>query len=98
MVRTPAVSFQKLRRRKQKKKDTLQKGALQIVKREIAAVFTAAISSFGRPNRDRADDLTDANAALSQSGRFSAHGLRCMVCKIDYNAFAGEKYFGGFSN
>ena len=34
---------------------------------------------FGGPNRDRTDDLTDANRTLSQGGKFSAHGLRCMV-------------------
>ena len=33
----------------------------------------------GGPNRDRTDDLTDANRTLSQGGKFSAHGLRCMV-------------------
>ena len=32
---------------------------------EIAVVFTTAISSFGGPNRDRTDDLTDANRTLS---------------------------------
>ena len=38
-----------------------------VVKRKIAAVFTAAISIFGGPNRDRTDDLTDANRTLSQA-------------------------------
>ena len=36
---------------------------------------------YGGPNRDRTDDLTDANRTLSQSGKFSANGLRCMVCQ-----------------
>ena len=52
---------------------------ISVVKREIAVVFTTAISIFGGPNRDRTDDLTDANRTLSQCGKFSAHGLRCMV-------------------
>ena len=34
---------------------------ISVVKREIAVVFTTAISLFGGPNRDRTDDLTDAN-------------------------------------
>lgn len=39
---------------------------ISVVKREIAVVFTTAISIFGGPNRDRTDDLTDANRTLSQ--------------------------------
>lgn len=39
-------------------------GAIQ---REIAAVKTAAISSFGGPEGDRTLDLTDANRTLSQT-------------------------------
>jgi len=35
--------------------------------------------SFGGLEGDRTLDLCDANAALSQGGKFSAHGLRCMV-------------------
>ena len=50
-----------------------------VVKREIAVVFTTAISIFGGLEGDRTLDLCDANAALSQGGKFSAHGLRCMV-------------------
>ena len=34
---------------------------------------------FGGLEGDRTLDLCDANAALSQGGKFSAHGLRCMV-------------------
>ena len=37
-----------------------------MVKREIATVKTAAISILGGPNRDRTDDLTDANRTLSR--------------------------------
>ena len=36
---------------------------------------------FGGPEGDRTLDLTDANRTLSQSGKFSANGLRCMVCQ-----------------
>ena len=39
---------------------------ISVVKRENAAVFTAAFSMNGGPNRDRTDDLTDANRTLSQ--------------------------------
>jgi len=52
---------------------------ISVVKREIAVVFTTAISIFGGLEGDRTLDLCDANAALSQCGKFSAHGLRCMV-------------------
>ena len=52
---------------------------ISVVKREIAVVFTTAISIFGGLEGDRTLDLCDANAALSQSGKFPAHGLRCMV-------------------
>ena len=37
-----------------------------MVKREIAAVFHCGDFHFGGPNRDRTDDLTDANRTLSQ--------------------------------
>ena len=61
-------------------------------KLEIAAVFTAAISLFGGPNRDRTDDLTDANRTLSRGGKFSAHGLRHVGrlynVRMDYNFLA----------
>ena len=43
--------------------------------REISN-FTAF---YGGLEGDRTLDLCDANAALSQCGKFSAHGLRCMV-------------------
>ena len=39
---------------------------ISVVKRKIAAVFTAAISIFGGLEGDRTLDLCDANAALSQ--------------------------------
>ena len=39
---------------------------ISVAKRENAAVFTAAFSINGGPNRDRTDDLTDANRTLSQ--------------------------------
>ena len=57
---------------------------ISVVKREIAVVFTTAISIFGGLEGDRTLDLCDANAALSQSGKFSAHGLRYMVCRKCY--------------
>ena len=39
---------------------------ISVVKREIAVVFTTAISIFGGLEGDRTLDLCDANAALSQ--------------------------------
>ena len=39
---------------------------ISVVKRKIAAVFTAAISIFGGLEGDRTLDLCDANAALSR--------------------------------
>ena len=39
---------------------------ISVVKREIAAVFHCGDFHFGGPNRDRTDDLTDANRTLSQ--------------------------------
>ena len=53
---------------------------ISVVKREIAVVKTTAISIFGGLEGDRTLDLCDANRTLSQSGKFSANGLRCMVC------------------
>ena len=35
---------------------------------------------FGGPDRIRTDDPYNANVVRSQSGKFSAHGLRYMVC------------------
>ena len=52
-----------------------------VVKRKITAKLAVIFLKNGGPNRDRTDDLTDANRTLSRSGKFSAHGLRCMVCK-----------------
>ena len=46
----------------------------------------------GGPNRDRTDDLTDANRTLSRGGKFSAHGLRHVGrlynVRMDYNFLA----------
>ena len=46
----------------------------------------------GGPNRDRPDDLTDANRTLSRGGKFSAHGLRHVGrlynVRMDYNFLA----------
>ena len=47
---------------------------------------------YGGPNRDRTDDLTDANRTLSRGGKFSAHGLRHVGrlynVRMDYNFLA----------
>ena len=40
----------------------------------------------------------DANAALSQSGKFSANGLRCMVCqKLIIQHLQKQKFAMAFS-
>ena len=53
---------------------------ISVVKREIAAVFHCGDFHFGGPNRDRTDDLTDANQPLklfpSISARFYPFSLR----------------------
>ena len=65
---------------------------ISVVKREIAVVFTTAISIFGGLEGDRTLDLCDANAALSRGGKFSAHGLRHVGrlynVRMDYNFLA----------
>ena len=43
-------------------------------------------------------NLTDANRALSQSGKFSANGLRCMVCqKLIIQHLQKQKFAMAFS-
>ena len=39
---------------------------------------------YGGPEEIRTLDLSDANRTLSQSGKFSANGLRYMVCRKCY--------------
>ena len=51
----------------------------KVTKRKNTAKLAVFFLKNGGPNRDRTDDLTDANRTLSQGGKFSAHGLRCMV-------------------
>ncbi len=41
-----------------------------VVKRKITANLAVIFLKNGGPNRDRTDDLTDANRALSQGGSF----------------------------
>ncbi|WP_373211198.1 hypothetical protein [Allofournierella massiliensis] len=52
----------------------------------------------GGPGGIRTLDLCDANAALSQSGKFSANGLRCMVCqKLIIQHLQKQKFVMAFS-
>ena len=69
-----------------------------VVKRKITAKLAVIFLKNGGPNRDRTDDLTDANRTLSQSGKFSANGLRCMVCqKLIIQHLQKQKFAMAFS-
>jgi len=69
-----------------------------VVKRKITANLAVIFLKNGGPNRDRTDDLTDANRTLSQSGKFSANGLRCMVCqKLIIQHLQKQKFAMAFS-
>ena len=69
-----------------------------MVKRKITAKLAVIFLKNGGPNRDRTDDLTDANRTLSQSGKFSANGLRCMVCqKLIIQHLQKQKFAMAFS-
>ena len=63
-----------------------------MVKRKITAKLAVIFLKNGGPNRDRTDDLTDANRTLSRCGKFSAHGLRHVGrlynVRMDYNFLA----------
>ena len=53
---------------------------------------------FGGPEETRTLDLSDANRTLSQSGKFSANGLRCMVCqKLIIQHLQKQKFAMAFS-
>ena len=97
-MRISAVSFQTLHRRKQKRRTLPEGGARQVNKREIAAVKTAAISS-----------VVDLMGFEPTTSRMRTERARKVVsflprdcdvwsAKMDDHSFAGEKYFGGFSN
>ena len=63
-----------------------------MVKRKITAKLAVIFLKNGGPNRDRTDDLTDANRTLSRGGKFFAHGLRHVGrlynVRMDYNFLA----------
>ena len=59
---------------------------------KVTAKLAVIFLKNGGPNRDRTDDLTDANRTLSRGGKFSAHGLRHVGrlynVRMDYNFLA----------
>lgn len=65
-------------------------------KRKASAVADAFL--FGGPEGIRTLDLSDANRTRSQSGKFSANGLRCMVCqKLIIQHLQKQKFAMAFS-
>ena len=52
---------------------------ISVVKRKITANLAVIFLKLVDPRRIELPNLSDANRTLSQGGKFSAHGLRCMV-------------------